>query len=96
MCPGMEERKRLVMEEDVGWERQSVLGTKTWFSLKKTDRFRLPESLRDEDDLIFFLGEDKEGEGLSCLDLLPFDANFCKWMKTVTSRCSIFLGNGER
>ena len=41
MCPGMEERKRLVMEEDVGWERQSVLGTKTLFSLNKNWPFPL-------------------------------------------------------
>ena len=46
----------------------------------KTCCYQLPESLRDEDDLIFFLGEDAdEGEGLSCLDLLPaFDVVCCK------------------
>ena len=47
------------------------------FYATKTGHFHLPESLRDEDDLIFFLGDAEEGEGLSCLDLFPtFDVDF--------------------
>ena len=69
------------MKEEEGggdWERQSILRTKTnkYSPSKKLNL--LPESLRDEDDLIFFLGEDaEEGEGLSCLDLLPVLVEFC-------------------